>query len=149
MKLVAKPITRCDWANSSADYIAYHDTEWGIPIRDDRALYERLVLEGFQSGLSWITVLRKRDNFRKAFDYFEVERVANFSEKKIANLIDAYIKNPDITSDEILEIVPGPDFPLPCKILGTNGIENYISSGRGTVHLEGYYSIESEKNNQQ
>ena len=69
--------------------------------------------------------------------------------REVANLIDAYIKNPELTTKEIMEIVPGPDFPVPCKILGTNGIENYISSGRGTVHLEGYYSIESERNNQQ
>ncbi len=98
-------VRRCNWANSSADYSEYHDTEWGKPIREDRALYERLVLEGFQSGLSWITVLRKRENFRKAFLDFEVEKVANFSEKKVQKLlqdegiirhrgkIDAAIKN--------------------------------------------------------
>ena len=69
--------------------------------------------------------------------------------REVAKLIDAYIKNPELSTKEIMEILPGPDFPVPCKILGTNGIENYISSGRGTVHLEGYYTIESERNNQQ
>jgi len=69
--------------------------------------------------------------------------------REVANLIDAYIKNPDLSIEEIMEIVPGPDFPLPCKILGNTGIKNYLSSGRGTVHLEGYHTIESEKNGQQ
>jgi DNA gyrase subunit A len=68
--------------------------------------------------------------------------------REIANLIDAYIKNPDITTDEILEIVPGPDFPLPCKILGTNGVKSYFTTGRGSVQIEGYYSMEQEKNGQ-
>lgn len=69
--------------------------------------------------------------------------------REVANLIAAYIKNPDITVDEAINIMPGPDFPMPCKILGTNGIKNYYSTGRGSVQLEGFYSIENEKNNQQ
>jgi DNA gyrase subunit A len=69
--------------------------------------------------------------------------------REVANLIDAYIKNPDITVEEILDIVPGPDFPLPCKILGNTGIKNYFTAGRGSVQLEGYHTIESEKNGQQ
>lgn len=80
-------VTRCEWANSSTEYANYHDVEWGVPIRQDRLLFERLVLEGFQSGLSWITILRKRDNFRKAFYDFEVEKVARFNERKILNLL--------------------------------------------------------------
>ena len=68
--------------------------------------------------------------------------------REVANLIDAYIKNPEITVDEILEIVPGPDFPLPCKILGTNGVKSYFTTGRGSIQLEGYHTIESEKNGQ-
>ncbi|MEN9693623.1 MAG: hypothetical protein RLZZ330_1267 [Actinomycetota bacterium] len=82
-----KQLIRCDWANSSTEYANYHDYEWGVPIREDRLLYERLVLEGFQSGLSWITILRKRENFRKAFSQFEVEKVARFNEPKIASLL--------------------------------------------------------------
>ena len=69
--------------------------------------------------------------------------------REVANLIDAYIKNPDITVEEIMDIVPGPDFPLPCKILGNTGIKNYFTTGRGSVQLEGYHTIESERNGQQ
>jgi len=69
--------------------------------------------------------------------------------REVANLIDAYIKNPDISEEEVLSILPGPDFPLPCKILGTEGVKSYLTSGRGTVQIEGYYSIEQDKNNQQ
>jgi DNA-3-methyladenine glycosylase I len=69
---------RCSWATSAPEYIAYHDDEWGKEIRDDHGLYERMTLEGFQSGLSWITILRKRENFRKAFDNFDPERVAAY-----------------------------------------------------------------------
>lgn len=82
-----KEIVRCDWANSSLEYANYHDAEWGVPIREDRLLFERLVLEGFQSGLSWITILRKRENFRKAFSQFDVEKVAKFNERKISALL--------------------------------------------------------------
>jgi DNA-3-methyladenine glycosylase I len=80
-------VRRCSWANSSIEYSNYHDQEWSVPIREDHALYERLVLEGFQSGLSWITVLRKRENFRKAFSGFEVEKVARFNSKKVETLL--------------------------------------------------------------
>ena len=69
--------------------------------------------------------------------------------REVANLIDAYIKNPDISEEEVLNILPGPDFPLPCKILGTEGVKSYLTTGRGTVQIEGYYSIEQDKNNQQ
>ena len=65
--------TRCPWPGEDPFYIAYHDTEWGVPEYDDRALYEKLILDGFQAGLSWITILRKRDNFRRAFDDFSPE----------------------------------------------------------------------------
>ena len=78
---------RCGWAGSDPLYIAYHDDEWGTPLRDDRALYEMLVLEGFQAGLSWITILRKRDNFRRAFDGFEPARIAAYDEHKVEALI--------------------------------------------------------------
>lgn len=69
---------RCGWATSAPEYIEYHDTEWGKEIRDDRALFERMTLEGFQSGLSWITILRKRENFRKAFDHFDPQQIAAY-----------------------------------------------------------------------
>jgi DNA-3-methyladenine glycosylase I len=79
---------RCGWGASSPDYVAYHDEEWGRPVRDDRGIYERLVLEGFQSGLSWLTILRKREGFRKAFANFEIERVARFGERDVTRLLN-------------------------------------------------------------
>ena len=69
-------LRRCFWAGRDPLYIAYHDTEWGVPEYDDRALYEKLVLDGFQAGLSWITILRKRENFRRAFSQFRPEKIA-------------------------------------------------------------------------
>jgi DNA-3-methyladenine glycosylase I len=78
---------RCTWPKQDPLYVAYHDEEWGVPEYDDRALYEKLVLDGFQAGLSWITILRKRDNFRKAFDDFEPERIARYTPKKIERLM--------------------------------------------------------------
>jgi DNA-3-methyladenine glycosylase I len=82
---VTAPI-RC-WTTTDAAYDAYHDEEWGRPVRDERGLYERLCLEGFQSGLAWITILRKRDAFRKAFAGFEPEKVARFGERDVERLL--------------------------------------------------------------
>lgn len=79
--------TRCPWAGTDPLYVRYHDTEWGVPLTDDRALFEKLVLEGFQSGLSWITILRKRENFRRAFDNFDIARIARYRDKDIARLM--------------------------------------------------------------
>jgi DNA-3-methyladenine glycosylase I len=78
---------RCAWGNSDPLYIAYHDLEWGKPSFDDRHLFEMLVLESMQSGLSWITILKKRESFREAFKNFEIEAVAKFNEKKIEQLL--------------------------------------------------------------
>jgi len=83
----ADGLHRCPWPKQDPLYVAYHDTEWGVPEYDDRALYEKLVLDGFQAGLSWITILRKRDNFRKAFDGFEPEKIARYTSKKVAALM--------------------------------------------------------------
>ena len=80
-------LARCAWAASSADYRDYHDGEWGVPIRDDRALYERLCLESFQSGLSWITILRKRPGFRAAFADFDPDVVATFGPAQVDTLL--------------------------------------------------------------
>lgn len=79
---------RCGWAGDDPLYITYHDTEWGVPERDSRALWEVLVLEGFQAGLSWITVLRKRENFRAAFAGFDPEAIAGWGEAEVARLLD-------------------------------------------------------------
>ena len=78
---------RCRWGASTPDYAVYHDTEWGRPVRTDDALFERLTLEAFQSGLSWITILRKRDNFRRAFDGFAPEKIARYTPKKVERLM--------------------------------------------------------------
>jgi DNA-3-methyladenine glycosylase I len=80
-------IVRCSWADSAPEYRAYHDTEWGFPVADDVRLFEKLSLEGFQSGLSWLTILRKRDAFRQAFAGFDFERVARFGEADVARLL--------------------------------------------------------------
>jgi DNA-3-methyladenine glycosylase I len=78
---------RCPWPQQDPLYLAYHDAEWGVPEFDDRALFEKLVLDGFQAGLSWITILRKRDNFRRAFDGFEPRKIARYTPKKIERLM--------------------------------------------------------------
>src|SRR3954470_10724001 len=78
---------RCPWATSAPDYLAYHDEEWGRPVTDDRGLYERLTLEAFQSGLSWLTILRKREAFREVFRDFDAEAVARFGPDDVERLL--------------------------------------------------------------
>jgi DNA-3-methyladenine glycosylase I len=78
---------RCSWGASTPDYLRYHDEEWGRPVTDDRGVYERLCLEAFQSGLSWLTILRKRESFRAAFASFDFERVADFGERDVERLL--------------------------------------------------------------
>lgn len=82
-----KDIKRCGWCVGDALYEEYHDTEWGVPLYDDDGIFEFLILETFQAGLSWITILRKRENFRKAFDNFDYKKIADYSEDKMANLL--------------------------------------------------------------
>ncbi|EKP05959.1 DNA-3-methyladenine glycosylase I [Leptospira kirschneri str. 2008720114] len=82
-----KKLKRCAWVTEDPDYVKYHDQEWGVPVHDDRLLFEFLVLEGAQAGLSWITILKKRENFRRAFDDFDVVQVAAYKEKKIQSLL--------------------------------------------------------------
>lgn len=79
---------RCTWVGiADAEYQRYHDEEWGVPMTDDRRLFEKLVLEGFQSGLSWLTILKKRDNFRRAFDDFDAEKIVRYGERDTARLM--------------------------------------------------------------
>jgi DNA-3-methyladenine glycosylase I len=80
-------LKRCPWPKEDPLYVAYHDEEWGVPEYDDRALFEKLILDGFQAGLSWITILRKRDNFRRAFAGFAPEKIARFTPKKVEALM--------------------------------------------------------------
>jgi len=86
-RIIDLGLKRCPWPGEDALYIAYHDEEWGVPEFDDRALYEKLVLDGFQAGLSWITILRKRYNFRRAFDDFEPEKIARYRPAKVEKLM--------------------------------------------------------------
>ncbi|WP_420121404.1 DNA-3-methyladenine glycosylase I [Nakamurella sp.] len=78
---------RCRWGGSTPDYVGYHDTEWGVPLHGDDALYERMCLEAFQSGLSWLTILRKRPGFRRAFAEFRIEAVASFDDRDVERLL--------------------------------------------------------------
>jgi DNA-3-methyladenine glycosylase I len=78
---------RCPWCGNDPVYMDYHDNEWGVPLHDDQRLFEMLVLEGAQAGLSWITVLKKRDNYRKAFDKFDARKIAKYDEKKVSELL--------------------------------------------------------------
>lgn len=108
-------VQRCGWCSATPDYIAYHDTEWGFPVDDDRRLFEKLCLEGFQSGLSWRTILTKRENFRAAFKNFELAEVAKFTEADVERLlqdagivrhrgkIEAVINNAKCAQDLIAE----------------------------------------------
>jgi len=85
--LPEEKINRCDWAGNDPLYQKYHDEEWGIPVYDDAKLFEFLILETFQAGLSWITILRKRENFRKTFDHFDYQKVAKYDSKKESELL--------------------------------------------------------------
>lgn len=88
---------RCAWAGEDPLYIAYHDKEWGRPCRDDRALFELLILEGAQAGLSWITILRKRENYRRLFDGFDAEKIARYTPRKI----EALLQEPGIVRNRL------------------------------------------------
>ena len=89
--------TRCGWAGNDPLYVAYHDEEWGVPVHDDRALFEFLILEGAQAGLSWSTILKKRENYRRAFDRFDPRKVARYDEGKAAELLS----NPGIVRNRL------------------------------------------------
>lgn len=78
---------RCSWCGSDPLYMKYHDEEWGVPVKDDQTMFEFLILETFQAGLSWITILRKRENFRKAFDNFDYKKIANYEQSKIDSIL--------------------------------------------------------------
>ncbi len=88
---------RCGWCVGDPLYEAYHDLEWGVPVKDDATLFEFLILETFQAGLSWITILRKRENFRQAFDHFDYKKIAGYGEDKISELLE----NPGIVRNKL------------------------------------------------
>jgi DNA-3-methyladenine glycosylase I len=97
MTPISDSIQRCGWAGDDPLMIAYHDTEWGVPCHDDAALFERLMLECFQAGLSWSTILRKRENFRRAFEGWDAERIAEYTDGDIARLMS----DPDIVRNRL------------------------------------------------
>lgn len=94
---MAGPVRRCPWVGDDPLYVAYHDREWGVPLHDDRALFEFLILEGAQAGLSWLTILRKREHYRRAFDGFDPERVARYGEARVRKLL----ADPGIVRNEL------------------------------------------------
>jgi DNA-3-methyladenine glycosylase I len=89
--------TRCQWVTDDPIYLTYHDKEWGVPVYDDQLLFEFLILEGAQAGLSWLTILKRRENYRKVFDQFDAEKIARYSEKKIQTLLE----NPGIIRNQL------------------------------------------------
>lgn len=112
---------RCEWCGADPLYVAYHDEEWGIPIHDDRLLFEFLILEGAQAGLSWLTILKKRDNYRKAFHAFDCERIARYTEADVARLVS----DPGIVRNRLK-------------------IESAIKNARGVLHIkEEFGSLDS------
>jgi DNA-3-methyladenine glycosylase I len=114
--------TRCWWPGVDPLYVAYHDTDWGVPETDDRALFEKLVLDGFQAGLSWITILRKRENFRKAFDGFDAGKMVRYSSEKLESLmLDAGIVR---NRAKIAGVVPSARVFL--EIQEKEGFANYL-----------------------
>jgi DNA-3-methyladenine glycosylase I len=119
MSATPAALVRCPWPKEDALYCAYHDQEWGVPEFDDRALYEKLVLDGFQAGLSWIIILRKRENFRRAFDDFIPEKIARYTPKKVERLMQdagivrnrAKIEGAVLSARAYLEVMEkGPSF---------------------------------------
>ncbi len=90
-------VKRCEWAGDDPLYVSYHDQEWGVPVHDDQKLFEFLILEGAQAGLSWITVLRKRENYRRSFDRFDPQAVAQYDQEKI----DSLLENPGIIRNKL------------------------------------------------
>lgn len=90
-------MTRCDWCLNDPLYITYHDTEWGVPVHDDQKLFEFLILEGAQAGLSWLTILKRREGYREAFANFDAEKVARFNARKVESLL----KNPGIIRNRL------------------------------------------------
>jgi DNA-3-methyladenine glycosylase I len=94
---VTKNVSRCGWVTDDPIYITYHDDEWGVPSYDDRVLFEFLILEGAQAGLSWLTILKRRENYRACFDHFDASKIARYDEKKVVELLS----NPGIIRNKL------------------------------------------------
>jgi DNA-3-methyladenine glycosylase I len=136
----APEIIRCPWVGiADAEYARYHDEEWGVPVTDDRRLFEKLVLEGFQSGLSWLTILKKRENFRRAFHGFDPARIARYREKDVARLMadTGIVRNKakiDSTIDNARALL---------KLTGRQTLASFVwdfVDGRPIVHSRSHFS---------
>ena len=114
---------RCWWPGHDPLYVAYHDTDWGVPERDDRALFEKLILDGFQAGLSWITILRKRDHFRKVFDGFRPEVIASYAPAKV----EALMADPGIIRNRAKIVGTVKSAGIYCDMMGRGlGFSDYL-----------------------
>ncbi len=114
---------RCWWPGHDPLYVAYHDTDWGVPERDDRALFEKLILDGFQAGLSWITILRKRDHFRKVFDGFRPELIASYAPDKV----EALMADPGIIRNRAKIVGTVKSAGIYCDMMGRGqGFSDYL-----------------------
>lgn len=114
---------RCWWPGHDPLYVAYHDTDWGVPERDDRALFEKLILDGFQAGLSWITILRKRDHFRKVFDGFRPEVIASYAPDKV----EALMADPGIIRNRAKIVGTVKSAGIYCDMMGRGqGFSDYL-----------------------
>jgi len=134
------PLARCPWCGTDPLYVDYHDTEWGVPEFDPRALWEKLVLDGFQAGLAWITILRKRDNFRAAFAGFDPQAVARFTEVDVGRLLtDAGIIR---HRGKIEATIKGAQAYL--KIEETKGFSNFLWQHVGDAPLINHFASPAE-----
>ncbi|TJY42955.1 DNA-3-methyladenine glycosylase I [Cohnella pontilimi] len=132
---------RCGWVNEDPLYIAYHDEEWGVPLRGDRELFEFLILEGAQAGLSWYTILKKRENYRKAFDNFEIEKVASYKEEKIAELL----LNPGIVRNRLKIAAAIKNANVALQIQREEGsFSDYLWSFVGNKPIQNHWKVMSE-----
>ncbi len=113
---------RCPWPGTDAYYVAYHDTDWGVPEYDDRALFEKLILDGFQAGLSWITILRKREHFRKVFDGFEAGKIVRYQPEKI----EALMADPGIVRNRMKIAGTVQSARVYLDLMEKDGFSNYL-----------------------
>lgn len=122
MTAAAAEIERCPWPGADPLYVRYHDEEWGVPQSDDRVLFEKLVLEGFQAGLSWITILRKRQHFREVFDGFDPERIVRFTPRKV----EALLADPGIIRNRLKVEATLDNARAYLKLVETEGLASLI-----------------------
>ena len=134
------PLVRCDWPRDDADYIRYHDEEWGVPNTSDNALFEKLILEGFQAGLSWITILRKREHFRKVFDGFDPERIVRYDAKKIA----ALMADPGIVRNRLKIAATIDNAKAYLKLIETQSLSHLIWDLAGGKPQQNQFTVQNQ-----